>query len=73
MIYNSLTIILDLYKEDKISQEQASQLINDLFSKPAEVHTYPYWPQIWYTTSPDITLPGDKFPEYKITCNVTEK
>lgn len=66
---NSLEILLDLYKEDKISKEQAVQLIQDLY-KPAEVHTYPYWPQVWYTTTPNV--PGD-FPEYKITCNTTER
>ena len=71
MILNdsSLKIILDLYKEDKVNQDQAIQLIKDLYYKPTEVYTYPYiLPQY-----PQVTWETQTFPEYKVTCNTTEK
>lgn len=65
---DSLKIILNLYKEDKVDQDKAIQLIKDLYFKPTEVYTYPYpipsYPQITWET---------QFPEYKVTCNTQEK
>ena len=71
MILNdsSLKIILDLYKEDKVNQDQAIQLIKDLYYKPTEVYTYPYI----FSQYPQVTWETQTFPEYKVTCNTIEK
>lgn len=61
----SLEIILEKFKEDHITREEAVQLIEDLYTKntyspwvvPASI---PSWPQITYE--------NDKFPQYEITC-----
>jgi len=62
----SLEIILEKFKEDLITREEAVQLIEDLYNKS----TYSPWfvpaPSIW----PSITYETEKtFPEYKITCS----
>ena len=66
---DSLKIILDLYKGDKVTQEQAIQLIKDLYNKSPEIYTYPYiLPQY-----PQVTWETKTVPEYRVTCNTTEK
>lgn len=65
----SLEIILEKFKEDLITREEAVQLIEDLYTKST-----PYSP--WYipASTPSIlpftTYETEKtFPEYKITCS----
>jgi hypothetical protein len=64
----SLEIILEKFKEDLITREEAVQLIEDLCTKST---TYSPWyipvstPSIWpFTYETEKT-----FPEYKITCS----
>lgn len=64
----SLEIILEKFKEDLITREEAIQLIEDLYNK----NTYFPWgvpastPSIW----PLTTYETEKtYPEYKITCS----
>ena len=61
----SLEIILEKFKEDLITREEAVQLIEDLYNKS----TYSPWvvpnPYIW-----PLPYETEKtFPEYKITCS----
>lgn len=49
---NSLKTVLNLYKRDCITQEEAISLIEDLYSK----HIYPYWKET-YTYSNDAFKP----------------
>ena len=58
----SLSIILRQYKEGNLSEEEATQLIEDLYSRNNYI---PYYqPGItWETQFPDI-------PKYEITCNL---
>lgn len=57
----SLSIILRQYKEGNLSEEEATQLIEDLYSRNNYI---PYQPGItWETQFPDI-------PKYEITCNL---
>ena len=47
---NNIAIILNLFKEDKISEEEAIQLINDLTYRPQYV---PYYTPRW--SNEDVT------------------
>lgn len=61
MINNSsISIILNQYKKDNITEEEAIQLIEELCKNTSYIPYYPYWPQITYDTQ--------KFPNYEITC-----
>lgn len=63
----SLEIILEKFKEDLITKEEAAQLIEDLYNKntyspwfvPAST-PFIQWPQITYE---------EKYPQYEITCS----
>lgn len=61
----SLSIILRQYKEGNLSEEEASQLIEDLYNKNNN-YIYPYYPQpaiTWDTNTPD-------FRKFEITCSI---
>ena len=63
-ITSSLSIILRQYKEGNLSEEETTQLIEDLYNRNNFI--YPYvsqQPIIWETTSPD-------FRKYEVTCNI---
>ena len=60
----SLSIILNKFKTGGLTEEEAIQLIEDLFDK-ATINNYPtipYWPQITYTDG------EPKFQKYEVTC-----
>ena len=60
----SLSIILRQYKEGNLSEDEAIQLIEDIYSKTNYI--YPYYPQpaiTWDTNTPD-------FRKFEITCNL---
>ena len=61
----SLSIILRQYKEGNLSEEEATQLIEDLYSRNNYFLNYPInQPSItWDTQSPDIQ-------KYEITCSL---
>ena len=56
---SSISIILREYKEEHISEDEATQLIEDLYRYKTSY--VPYWPQITYDNN-SIT------PKYEITC-----
>lgn len=57
---NSVSIILNLYKKDNISLDEATQLIEDLYkNKDSYIPVYPQWPQITYTEP----------PKWEVTCS----
>lgn len=61
----SLRIILKTYSKGGFNEDEAIQLIEDLFNKTTINNNYPYityWPQITYTDS------EPKFQKYEITC-----
>jgi len=53
----NLKIILNLYKKECITEEEASRLIEDIFDN--KIVYYPYYNTLTYT------LP---FPKYEVTC-----
>ena len=60
----SLSIILRQYKEGNLSEEEATQLIDDLYNK--NNYIYPYYPQypiIWDVKAPD-------FQKFEVTCSL---
>ena len=57
---SSIYIILKQFKEGHISEEEAVQLIEDLYKKYNFVPTFPQWPQITYTEP--------KFQKWEVTC-----
>ena len=60
----SLRIILRTYSKEGINEDEAVQLIEDLYNKTT-INNYPYvpyWPQITYTDS------EPKFQKYEVTC-----
>jgi hypothetical protein len=58
---SSISIILNQYKKDNITEEEAIQLIEELCkNNTSYIPYYPYWPQITYDTP--------QFPKYEITC-----
>ena len=60
----SLRIILRTYSKEGINEDEAVQLIEDLYNKTT-INNYPYvpyWPQITYTDG------EPKFQKYEITC-----
>jgi hypothetical protein len=68
MNQESLRIVLRTYSKGGFNEDEAVQLIEDLFNKttinnyPYQPLITPYWPQITYTdTEP-------KFQKYEITC-----
>lgn len=64
MNQESLRIILKAYSKGGFTEDEAVQLIEDLYNKTT-INNYPYipyWPQIIYTD--DKT----KFQKYEITC-----
>ncbi len=67
MNQESLRIILKTYSKGGFNEDEAVQLIEDLFDKTV-INNYPYapcYPQITYTTYTD----GEpKFEKYKVTC-----
>lgn len=61
---DSLYIILNQYKKEHITEEEAVKLIEDLYrNNKWNTIVYPTWPQVTYT---------DTFPKYEVTCNVTK-
>ena len=56
----SISIVLKQFKEEHISESEAVQLIEDLYSYRTSY--IPYWPQITYTSDDTI------IPKYEITC-----
>ena len=56
---NSIYIILNQFKDEHITEEEAVQLIGDLY-RNTYVPVFPTWPQITYETP--------TFPKYEITC-----
>lgn len=64
MNQESLRIILKAYSKGGFTEDEAVQLIEDLYNKTT-INNYPYvpyWPQITYTDG------EPKFPKYEITC-----
>lgn len=64
MTNDSVKIILNQYKQEHITEDEAVQLIEDLFDKTT-INNYPYvpyWPSITYTDG------EPKFQKYEITC-----
>ena len=62
MNQESLRIILRTYSKGGFNEDEAVQLIEDLFDKTI-INNYPYIPY-W----PTYTNGEPKFPTYKITC-----
>lgn len=64
MQQESLRIILKTYSKGGINEDEAVQLIEDLYNKTTinNYPTIPYWPQITYTDG------EPKFQKYEITC-----
>lgn len=63
MNQESLRIILKAYSKGGFTEDEAVQLIEDLYNKTT-INNYPYvpsWPQITYDDQP-------KFQKYEITC-----
>lgn len=65
MNQESLRIVLRTYSKGGFNEDEAVQLIEDLFNKTT-INNYPqitpYWPQITYTDG------EPKFQKYEITC-----
>jgi len=60
---SSISIILNQYKKDNITEEEAIQLIEELCkNNTSYIPYYPYWPQVTWDNNPNIT------PNYEITC-----
>lgn len=57
---SSISIILREYKEKHISEDEAIQLIEDLYRN--KTNYVPYWPQITWDNTPNIV------PKYEVTC-----
>ena len=57
MNQESLRIILKTFSKGGFSEDEAVQLIEDLYK--CRVNYVPYWPQITY---------DNNFPKYEITC-----
>ena len=58
---SSISIILNQYKKDNITEKEAIQLIEELCkNNTSYIPYYPYWPQVTYDTQ--------QFPKYEITC-----
>ena len=56
---SSISIILNQYKKDNITEEEAIQLIEELCkNNTSYVPYYPYW----------VTYDTQQFPKYEITC-----
>ena len=57
----SLRIVLNQYKQEYITEEEAVTLIEDLTTSTVVNNPiYPYWPQITYETEP--------FKKFEVTC-----
>lgn len=57
---SSISLILNLYKKDSISLDEATQLIEDLYTnRNTYVPIYPQWPQITWTEP----------QKWEVTCN----
>jgi hypothetical protein len=57
MTNDNVKIILNQYKQEHITEDEAVQLIEDLYR--CRISYVPYWPQITY---------DNNFPKYEITC-----
>lgn len=58
---NSLYIILNQYKKEHITEEEAVQLIEDLYkNRTTYIPSYPTWPQITYEQP--------HYKPYEVTC-----
>ena len=65
----SLEIILEQYKKENISKEEASKLIEDIYYKPTYYWTYPY-----YSTTTQWLNQKEMDPsKFTITCNANNK
>lgn len=60
MDQESLRIILKIYSKGELNEDEAVQLIEDLYKYKTSY--VPYWPQITWDNTPNIT------PKYEITC-----
>ena len=61
MTNDSVKIILNQYKQEHITEDEAIQLIEELCKNNISyIPYYPYWPQVTYDTQ--------QFPKYEITC-----
>ena len=58
----SIYIILNQFKKEHITEEEAAKLIEDLYiSKYTYIPTFPSWPQVTYESVP-------KFQKFEVTC-----
>jgi hypothetical protein len=60
MDQESLRIVLKTYSKGGINEDEAVQLIEDLYKN--KINYVPYWPQITWDNTPNIV------PKYEITC-----
>ena len=68
MTQESLRIILKAHFEDRITEDEAATLIEDLYNNNypgINTSNYPeYWPQAVYNS--------EEIPKYEVTCSKTE-
>jgi len=67
-VYNSLYIILNQYKKEHITEEEAVQLIEDLYKNNRMYIPYipiPYIPPNW----PQITYEQPQYQHFEVICN----
>ena len=60
----SLKIILRTYSKGGLNEDEAAQLIEDLFDKTtinSRPYYTPYWPEVTYDSEP-------KFQKFEVTC-----
>ena len=60
MDQESLRIVLKTYSKGGLNEDEAVQLIEDLYRN--KTNYVPYWPQITWDNTPNIV------PKYEVTC-----
>jgi hypothetical protein len=65
MTNDSIKIILNQYKKKHITEDEAIQLIEDIYNKTI-INSSPY---IYPWSFPTITY-DNEFPKYEITCKI---
>lgn len=60
----SIYIILNQYKKENITEEEAVRLIDDLYNNNWNRIIYPTYPPTW----PQITYETTTFPKFEVTC-----
>lgn len=63
---NSVKIILEKFKEDLITEEEALILIEDIYSNNS--YYYPYWTYRTFNTGTENPLKYDNPFKYDVTC-----